>query len=308
LKYLLINSRIMKPFFLLCNWLAVASLFFFLSACRKVAEILRKDPDAIGQFCRIDTFSFGSPVGPTQQTVVSYNWAGDPVAILPKFVTTLEVYDDIYFRYDRFGRLRDVILVVPAGTTTAAIDQWRRFTYPRPGLVIDSFLNYDGPGVPLGPAFTLPKDPPPYITADVSGYEQDERGRTVRRWTVFPNFTGMPQPVDTVNILYDRKGNQVRPGIGYDDKINIYRTNKVWQLLFQDYSTNNPVIFSNEFPMSDISSYNRWGLPKLFVETEGLSNATIFFYPFYLSSDIQVSYSCDGGGDLGASVAGGSGG
>src|ERR1700722_10990735 len=81
-----------------------------------------------------------------------------------------------------------------------------------------------------------------------------------------------------------------------------------WQLLFQDYSTNNPVIFSNEFPMSDISSYNRWGLPKLFVETEGLSNATIFFYPFYLSSDIQVSYSCDGGEDLGAGAAGGSGG
>jgi hypothetical protein len=45
------------------------------------------------------------------------------------------------------------------------------------------------------------------------------------------HFTGLPQPVDTLNILYDRKGNLVRPGVGHDDKINIYRTNKVWQLL-----------------------------------------------------------------------------
>ena len=281
----------MKPFCSLRSWIAVSSLFFLLPACRKAAEILKVDPDAVGQFCRIDTFTFGNPALPSEQTMVSYNPAGDPVAILPNPVSSDPVFNAIYFRYDRFGRLRDVIFVYPGGTNIAAIDIWERFSYPRPGLVIDSFLNYDGPGLPLGPSFTLPDNPPPYVTATIKGYEQDKQGRTVKRWEAFPNFVGPPQPVDTVTVVYDHKGNQIRPGIGYDDKINIYRTNKVWQLLFQDYSTNNPVIFSTEFPISVITAYNRWGLPKDYMDNEGEHIGDIFFYEY---GSIQVSYSCDG--------------
>jgi hypothetical protein len=223
--------------------------------------------------------------------MVSYNSAGDPAAILPNPVSSDPEFNAIYFRYDRFGRLRDVIFVYPGGTNIAAIDIWQRFNYPRPGLVIDSFLNYDGPGVPLGPSFTLPADPPPYVTAIIRGYEQDKQGRTVRRWIVSPNSVGPPQPVDTIAITYDGKGNQIRPGIGYDDKINIYRTNKVWQLLFQDYSTNNPVTFSTEFPISVITAYNRWGLPKDYMDNEREPMGDIFFYEY---GSVQVSYSCDG--------------
>jgi hypothetical protein len=291
----------MKSFYALCSWTAVAAFFSLLFSCRKVAEVFKEDPDAIGKFCRIDTFSFGYPTSQFEQTMVSYNSAGDPEAILPKFFVLGEQFDDIYFRYDRYHRLRDMIFVVPGGTNTAAIDQWRRFSYPRPGLVIDSLLNYDGPGVPLGPSFALPSNPPPYISAVVSGYEQDERGRTVRTWTEFPNPIGPPQPIDTTIIAYDRKGNQIRPGVHYDDKINIYRTNKVWQLIFQDYSTNNPVsydTYTTFFTSSDITTYNRWGLPKQYEETEGMPGyLTVFLYQFSLDPDIQVSYSCDGDSD-----------
>ncbi|HEV3415067.1 MAG TPA: hypothetical protein VG101_21455 [Puia sp.] len=287
----------MKPFHSLRSLMAVACVFFLLPACRKVAEVLRKDPHAVGQFCRIDTFYFGTPVQPYQQTIVKYNSAGDPEAILPLFSVLGEEFDEIYFRYDRFDRLRDVIFVFPGGTNTAAIDLWHRFAYPRPGIVIDSSLNYDGPGVALGPSFVLPPNPPPFITAVVSGYEQDRQGRTVRTWTEFPSLSGPPQPLDTTTISYDRRGNQIRPGVTYDDKFNIYRTNRVWQLLFQDYSANNPVIFSTEFHISDINSYNRWGLPKLYEDQEGDSGQGIFFYLLTLLPDIQVAYSCDGHSD-----------
>jgi hypothetical protein len=56
----------MKPFCALRSWMAVSSLFFLLPACRKEAEILKVDPDAVGQFCRIGTFTFGNPALPAE--------------------------------------------------------------------------------------------------------------------------------------------------------------------------------------------------------------------------------------------------
>jgi len=45
---------------------------------------------------------------------------------------------------------------------------------------------------------------------------------------------------------YDASGNLVRPGVTYDDKVRIYRTNDIWMFLMRDYSKNNAVV-ANEY-------------------------------------------------------------
>ena len=98
-------------------------------------------------------------------------------------------------------------------------------------------------------------------------------------------------PVETkpgsYELSYDRNGNLVRPGVTYDDKINIYRTNRVWQFINGDYSRNNPVTGGGfySFPVTP-AAYNGAGLPTRFLGPSTL----IFGYSFYT---MDVTYSCD---------------
>ena len=270
--------------------LALAITWLILPSCHKERLLLEEDPDAIGKFCRIDTFSFDTQQ-PSEQVIISYNRAGNPVTMLPTVPDMYgEDFDDLYFRYDKYDRLTDFIYVFPVTYPytvfpLGAIDLWHRFTYPAPGIVVDSFFNYDGPGIP-----PVANPLSGYTTLIVSRYEQDDRGRTIKSEVRY-----VTDSFSTVTYTaYDRKGNRIIPGAVYDDKINIYRTNKVWQLLFQDYSMNNRITPATYPYPASIISYNKLGLPLLYDATPANPNPDLFVYfSFYYFNYMSVSYSCD---------------
>jgi hypothetical protein len=58
--------------------------------------------------------------------------------------------------------------------------------------------------------------------------------------------------VVTGNFEYDERGNLIKPGVVYDDKVSIYRTNPIWMLIHRNYSMNNEIT---------ATAYNAQGLP-----------------------------------------------
>src|SRR5580692_6898271 len=158
----------LRPFFAI----AAATASLILPSCRKERLLLEEDPDAIGQFCRIDTFSFGQAPSYYDQVFITYNRHGDPVTMTSSVPDEFgELYDNIFFRYDGSGRVVDCFFAFPdlENPTTfpiGTIDLWHRFTYPSPHVIVDSFFNYDGPGIP-------PVDNPPtgYVVLTVSRYD-----------------------------------------------------------------------------------------------------------------------------------------
>jgi hypothetical protein len=269
----------LRPFFAI----AAATALFILPSCRKERQLLEEDPDAVGKFCRIDTFSFGQPGLGFDQVFITYNHLGDPVTMTSSVPGEGgELFDNIFFRYDKYERLVDCFFAFPnlepnTPFPIGSIDLWHRFTYPSPHVIIDSFFDYDGPGIP--PV----ENPPPTIEpVDVTTYELDDKGRTIR--TNGSSIT-----------TYDKRGNVVAPGIFYDDKVNPYRTNKVWQLLFQDYSMNNPIFPATVYRPATtfILNFNKLGLPLQYYDfSEGDFGINLFFYINIES--LRISYNCDG--------------
>ena len=275
--------------------LAAALALLILPSCRRERLLLGEDPDAIGKFCRIDTFNFTYNFGTPfyQHVTITYNRFGNPVTMAPddNYPAFGEDFDDIYFRYDKSDRLVDCIfggkdsIPNPDGPVQiGSIDLWHRFTYPAPGIVIDSFFNYDGPGIP-----PIANPPPGYVTVTVSRYEQDKKGRTIRT-TVHSSGSA----TNSFSTTYDNRGNAEIPGITYDHTVNPYRTNKIWQLLFQDYSMNNPIFPATlNFPATTgITAFNKFGLPLQYLPNEGHPSPDVFFYMFFQA--MEISYSCDG--------------
>lgn len=270
---------------------ALAISMLILSSCRKERLLLKEDPDAIGQFCQIDTFNFGAAPPYYEQVMISYNHAGDPVTMLPSVPDKYgEDYDDIYFRYDKSDRLVDFFFVYPAAEPytvfpLGSIDLWHRFSYPGPRTVVDSFFNYDGPGIP-----PVANPPAGYSTLTVSRYELDEKGRIMKTYIQY--IASVASYNDTFYTRYDGRGNVVIPGITYDNKVNVYRTNKIWQLIFQDYSMNNPIYPATPFypATTNITSFNKFGLPLQYAFNEGNPFPRIFLYQY---SYLGISYSCD---------------
>ena len=83
-------------------------------------------------------------------------------------------------------------------------------------------------------------------------YSYDDHGRIIKE---AKKYLKPDLPVYNFYYAYDANGNQIRSGVIYDNKENLHRTNKIWQLLARDYSINNP---------RTGVTYNRFNLPTSF--------------------------------------------
>lgn len=223
-----------------------------LPACNKTGQHL---PDDIDKLCRIDTITVDG-----QQIKVSYNAAGDPASMLPvpPIIIHGPAFNNIYFQYDKYDRL---IAYLNFYSTNSFPDFSQKFSYPEPRVIIDTIFNIDVTGPP-----------------SVVRYDLDEKGRTIKTTTL------APLPRTSFTTSYDKNGNWIRTDADYDDKINVYRTSKTWQLLFQDYSRNNPI-------PDLIPAYNAAGLPLHYQATAANSHPHLFFYYEFFS--LSLSYTCD---------------
>jgi hypothetical protein len=256
-------------------------VLLIFAACTKERVYIEQHPSDIGKYCRVDSVVvhnnfLGFNFQTFQNYKFSYDQASRPLEIRIQNPGPEMIGPDLHFRYDKKGRLSDVLQTDP-GQTFVYI--WQRFSYPSPRIVIDSTFDYqaslNAPN-PTGPQTSIQKT------------LQDEEGRPVK----FIFIENVPNiPPDTSEVSYDRNGNLVDAGFTYDDKINIYQTNPVWQFYYNNYSRNNITAVGPGGQQATPSAYNAYGLPTQFLGPFD----NVFGFSFNI---MDVSYSCDvpGGG------------
>ncbi len=188
---------------------------------------------------------------PADSIMIHYNSAGNPITIFHS-VSPGDTYDYLNFilQYDSVsGRLTDLIglfgdLTSFPDSSDNSVATWNKFFYNSAGdIVLDSAIN-----------FPLVLHGKPYIgehgIAKTVQYGYDSLHRIV---SVKNAYVAFPDTLYTT-FSYDNSGNLAG---GHDDKINPYRTNKIWQFLNLDYSVNNST--------SATYTYNSSGLPVTFI-------------------------------------------
>ena len=262
------RSSFFPPVFIL------AAVLFALPSCRKAYNYIHDHPDAHDTLCRVDQLDFSGFV-----INISYNAKGNPVNMLFANPNIPASNIEQHFRYDRHDRLTDYYWNF---VNNIGVLIWHKYAYPRQGIVTDTQLVYTGyVNDPVSPIAT-PEN------SRIFMYKLDAEGKMIGRTELSDD---LPQPPPVFEeITYDARGNLVYPyhDIQYDDHVNVYRTNKVWQFVYQDYSRNNP------YPAgSGYASVNDFGLPLTLPPV-----SEIYYYPFgyylnvYGTNGAKVTYAC----------------
>jgi len=237
-----------------------------LSSCRKVYDYIHDHPDGHESLCRVMKMSVRTYYSANLYTF-SYNAKGDPISILDSGRIGTFGNDDQYFRYDRFGRLSDYVGTFIGQTNDVIF--WHKYAYARPNFITDTTLFYIGDVT----------KPSPNAADAVNGY-------SIHAYTL--------DAYGRIAGIYDANGNLVQsnPDRYYDDKVNVYRTSKVWQFVYQNYSRNNllPRSPGNPYPRLPDPVYNDFGLPlqlpNSFERTMGL------FGENNIDPTIDITYAC----------------
>jgi hypothetical protein len=275
----------------------VLAAFLMLSitiSCRKVYDFIHDHPDAHVSVCHITRIILGEldPARPWDvlQMGVTYNAKGNPLSLAELNPGKTIQTPELYFRYDKYGRLSDYMYTVAGGpgydSATFPFTHpfiWHKYAYPRPEVVADTMLTYDtgplnGPSPIAKPGTTV------YL------YQFNAAGKMIATATT-TYLPDQPPPVFQ-DIAYDARGNRdlsIYTDIRYDSSINPYRTNKVWQLVFQDYSRNCPV-----YTTSPGTPANPFGLPTRLPFISGSAPVTNFnLYPFNtFIAYYYIEYAC----------------
>ncbi|MBS1664335.1 MAG: hypothetical protein JST68_25035 [Bacteroidetes bacterium] len=244
--------------------MAIAIAIITLPSCKKFIDPHPNDPNEIGKYCRLSTLAVDTD-DPNRIVNITYNAAGDPISMKTPVPVYQLQFDDIYFKYDNHGRLIDYSIFFPG---VSYPDFEHKYSYPDHQTIIDSFFNSE------------------YTTVyQVTRHTLDEKGRIIKSFIKY-----FPVPSEgTIIVKYDNRGNKILPGVVYDDKINIYRISKTFQLAYQDFSMNNPIAPAlNGYPAS-ILSYNEAGLPLHYQAEPSLPSIHLFFYTFF---DLKATYDC----------------
>ena len=216
-------------------------LLMILNACRKETisptenEIVSTPLPGQATYCRIESI-WEHPHEPDQRFfLVLYDEYENPTAVTIPLATTGHPYRT--FKYDQWHRLREY----RGEYANGFFEFWHFYGFDNNGRIgVDTTYTFG----------RLGERPTDYVDRCISFYAYDSEGRIVSISTACDQGAKF-----TNSYTYDANGNLVYPaafGITYDDKMNLNRTNDIWQFLNRDYSRNNPFI-ANE--------YNAGGFP-----------------------------------------------
>lgn len=252
------------------------SFYTLLSSCKKAIDIIEHHGEKGCDVCKVEQI-IANHDGHQDVVNVDYNKKGNPIKMLVNnnyYQNTTQT-----FRYDNQDRLQDYMITY--GNNTGVLI-WHRYHYQSEKIIIDSIINYAGE--------LSDSQPPPFDPqySRINKIYLDDLGRIIKIKNIYP------YPMTKWTYTYNASGNKV--GNMYDNGINVYKTNKVWQFVYNDFSVNNP-IYSNigvSTHLLKISDYNFFGLPRKFVaigNDSGTPNLASVFGLFYHSA--TITYSCD---------------
>lgn len=222
--------------------LTALALMLMVFSCRKNDATVTPEPDgaAAGIFQRVEHMSHikDSISGYTWDFV--YNKYQDPEAIITNVVS--DGNPNQYFLYDSQRRMVQYIRMF---SFENSFETFREFVYDpikRNRIIRDT-------GYLFGRI--VHGRPVEYTQKMLRRYWYDSLDRVIQeRWNLLE-----PQYPDSMTFTYqyDQRGNLIRNGVEYDDKVNIHRASRVFMFLDRDYSINNP--FRSR-------AYTRKGMPK----------------------------------------------
>jgi YD repeat-containing protein len=248
-------------------FVSLASLLTLFTACRKEMDVPNKDEVAgtplPGQptYCRIESIWENPHAADQRYFLVLYNEYENPTAVTIPFPSTGHPYRT--FKYDGWHRLKEYLGEYGNGN----FEFWHFYGFDNNGRIgVDT--NYV-----LG---TLSDKPRNYFDRIISQIQYDSEGRIIR-----VSSTNMSGAHTETTYTYDARGNLVYPGVTYDDKINLNRTNDIWMFLNRDYSMNNPFF---------ADAYNSAGYPTV-INTNSPSPSMLWLSEVDLHHS-QIGYGC----------------
>ncbi|HXD78592.1 MAG TPA: RHS repeat domain-containing protein [Puia sp.] len=249
----------------------LAAVAIFSSSCRKEIDYLNRfgngQPDCKACAIRDITVLHSSEVG--EDTVVysfTYNRAGDPLTVMNTAVKTGN--PNAVFKYDKWGRLAE--LVRPYANQ--AFETWTKYVYNDRNQVIRDTQFIFGSYLDSVPA------PFPQAGFSVSQFGYDAQDRIIATTDSF--FTPGGQPFGTGSVYqYDANGNLIVPGVLYDSRLSILRTNKIWMFVCRNYSVDNGFIAAR---------YNAHGFPLIFQTSNEILAPIV-----PAAGGFQVRYACN---------------
>lgn len=245
-------------------------VLMFLGGCRKQVEtpfqpieVGGTPPPVQPTYCRIESL-WENPGASNQRFIlVLYNQFENPVAITTPLPTTGHPYRT--FKYDSWNRMREYRGEYSNGN----YEFWHFYGFDLNGRIgVDTMYTLGAMG-PTGPAT--------YFERAISKITYDGQGRIIK---VVTDTQISPSHTETT-YSYNGAGNLIHPpaaGIIYDNKMNMNRTNDIWQFLNRDYSMNNPFT---------ATAYNSTGFPTVINYSQN-----ILWLGEYQLRHSQISYGC----------------
>lgn len=258
----------------LTSVLTAAVLSLLLFACKKSSSELSGPGEILAppnggqkaKHCNITQIVVHDGSYNTTSSVFEYNQKGDPVTITPAQIGTGKPRHE--FRYSNNHLLTDYIGAYENGF----FEFWYKYTYDNHKRIIRDTQYVFGEYL---------DEPTNSFYVRVTDYTYDEQGRIIHTETtqLQPNVISFSS-----NFTYDANGNLVGPA-GYDNKVNLHRTNPIYQFIDRNYSMNNPVA---------ATAYNSSNLPLNFNNPPFSQN--FFLHTIYMDNS-TISYECKGNGN-----------
>lgn len=271
----------------------VSAFAFFTAGCQKDIDTYKaaasgKNVDSYKGYqqknagtCQISQVTVHTTDGQVPASVVYtfiYNATGDPVTVKNTAVGTGN--PNVVFKYNKQGKLKEMIRPYDNGT----FETWTKYIYNDRGQIVRdtqyTFGSYIG---------SIPVAHPETYGYWVSQFTYDAQGRVITRIDSVYG-PGTSSAGATYNFQYDANGNLLVPGVTYDSRLSLLRTNKIWMFVSNNYSHNNGF---------HASAYNGSDLPLSFTGTYGTMGPVI-----PLNGKFDVVYACginytQGGNDQG---------
>ena len=229
--------------------IGLAGIVIIFSSCQKDLDTVKQQDEVMGTplpgqvtYCRIESI-WERPGAPDQIfRVLGYDEFENPRFISTPFVATGSPF--YTFKYDNFHRMREHAEEHANGT----YNRLHRYGINNDGRIgVDTTYALGG--------YNAMGQPDNYFSRTISTLTYDAQGRIIHSSNITtpgPTFPPAP-PVSSANsYTYDSNGNLEVPGATYDNKMNINRTNDIWQFLARDYSVNNRLT---------TTEYNATGFP-----------------------------------------------
>jgi hypothetical protein len=265
------------------------------TSCQKLFDYIQKpgNGDAVSKICQVQTINSDGPYGANY--VFNYNKRGDLESIITDKPNDGNA--NVFITYDNKHRAVEVLSsFTPTPTTPGSAWSWEKLGYNKDNqIVVDTLYGI----VSIGPdgAIVISN----YFLS-ITQFQYDANNRVVASddsaW-----FRGSYSNREHYAYKYDANGNlnytarQSRSWNswgesiyndtfrvkGYDNKISIRRTDKMWMFLDRNYSMNNSL---------SGATYNTYGLPVFFDSQQYLQGLTTIIT--FVTGNVTVQYNCEG--------------